>query len=168
MTMSSRIAVMNAGVIKQLGTPTEVYEYPNSRYVAGFIGSINLFEGVIAVDHQSHCDISCMDEDLMIRIGHGITGVVGMKLAAAIRPEKISIQPFSGKKNETLKPNQLIGKIKEIAYQGDISIIHVETKSGRIVRVTIPNMDRHETERFTWDQIVLISWSESSAVVVQQ
>ncbi|MDI9408303.1 MAG: ABC transporter ATP-binding protein [Candidatus Pacebacteria bacterium] len=169
MTMSGRIAVMNAGRIIQLGTPSEVYEFPNSRFVSSFIGQVNLFEGVLAVDEPSHCEISCPSEKIMIRIGHGVTGTVGMKLAVAVRPEKMIVQRYSAVASDPEKqPNHLVGTVSEIAYQGDVSILHVHHKSGKVLRVTIPNIDHHAENQITWDEKVVVSFKPSSAVVLQQ
>ena len=169
MTMSGRIAVMNAGRIIQLGTPSEVYEFPNSRFVSSFIGQVNLFEGQLTVDEPSHCEIQCPAENLTIKIGHGISGTLGMKLGVAIRPEKLQIERLKDAKvDPATQPNHLVGSVTEIAYQGDVSILHVRHSSGRILRVTVPNIEHHAENQLTWDDQVVVSWKQSSAVVLQQ
>src|SRR5688500_10204432 len=92
MTLATRIAVMDKGVIRQIGTPTEIYEYPNSRFVAGFIGSINQFEGRVASAADGHVTVDCAGLDPPIEVAHDANGLSqGDKVAVAVRPEKIQI-----------------------------------------------------------------------------
>ncbi|HSH97692.1 MAG TPA: polyamine ABC transporter ATP-binding protein, partial [Methyloradius sp.] len=87
MTMASRIAVMSEGSFLQVGSPDEVYEMPNSRQVADFIGNVNIFDGVIEVDEPDHVTVRC--EECVHYVGHGISGNTGMSVGVALRPEKI-------------------------------------------------------------------------------
>ena len=91
MTLSSRIGLMNHGEIVQVGTPSEIYEYPNSRFVAEFIGSVNMFEGRLIEDEPSYVRIECDDLEAPIYVDHGVSSAPGATVWAAIRPEKIMI-----------------------------------------------------------------------------
>jgi putrescine transport system ATP-binding protein len=162
MTMAHRIALMDSGWIRQIGTPDEIYEQPNSRYTAEFIGSVNLFEGKIKDDHPEHVTIECQGVEHLIYIGHGITGFEGQDVAVAVRPEKIAV--------DKLEPEQIHNKIKgiieDIAYFGSHSVYHVRIASGIKVMANFANAQRWASERFTWNDEVWLSWGENSSVVV--
>jgi putrescine transport system ATP-binding protein len=164
MTMSTRFSVMNAGKIVQTGTPSEVYEFPNTRFSAEFIGSINLYEGHMVVDEADHAIIEAADAGCQIKIGHGITGTVGSKVWVGIRPEKMKISKEAPESSDGY--NLASGKVNEIAYLGDISIFHVELSTGKIIRVTAPNVSRHLEDSITWNDQVWVSWSPDAAVVL--
>ncbi len=91
MTLSTRIGLMNHGEIVQVGTPSEIYEYPNSRFVSEFIGSVNMFEGRLIEDEPSYVRIGCDDLEAPIYVDHGVSSAPGATVWAAIRPEKITI-----------------------------------------------------------------------------
>ena len=90
MTMATRIGVMSEGKILQIGRPTEIYETPDCRFVADFIGSVNLFSGQLSVDESDHVIISTAE--CQHYVSHGITGTPGMPVHVAVRPEKLIIQ----------------------------------------------------------------------------
>ena len=162
MTLATRIGVMNQGRIVQVGTPREIYEYPGTRFVADFIGNVNLFEGRLLQDEPGHVLIEAPELEAPIFVGHGISSAPGATVWAAIRPEKIHL-------TRELPPganNRASGVIKDIAYMGEVSIYLVRLDSGRIVRVSQPNSFRHADDQLVWDQRVWISWHESSAVVL--
>jgi len=164
MTMASRIGVMNAGHLVQVGTPNEIYEYPRSRFVADFIGLVNLFDGVMVEDYSDHAVIRS-DDVGDILIGHGVTGTEGMPFTVAVRPEKIRLARHDLAND---LPNRSSGVIKEIAYLGDISIFHIQLDSGRLVQVTMPNLDRWDEEDLTWGDRVNIGWKANAGVVLTQ
>jgi putrescine transport system ATP-binding protein len=162
MTMAHRIALMDSGWIRQIGTPDEIYEQPNSRFTAEFIGSVNLFEGKIKDDHPEHVTIECAGMEDLIYIGHGITGFEGQDVAVAVRPEKIAVD-----KLEPEQPhNKIKGIIEDIAYFGSHSVYHVRAASGHKVMANFTNAQRWASERFTWNDEVWLSWDENSGVVV--
>ncbi|MBP6310241.1 MAG: polyamine ABC transporter ATP-binding protein [Arenimonas sp.] len=162
MTMAHRIAVMDSGKIRQIGTPDEIYEQPNCRYTAEFIGSVNLFEGKVEEDEKDYVTIRAAELDSPIYIGHGITGYDGMNVAFAIRPEKINIS----KDEPEQKYNKAQGVIEEIAYFGSHSVYHVRMPNGAKVLCNFVNMKRWASENFTWNDSVWLSWSENSGVVL--
>jgi putrescine transport system ATP-binding protein len=164
MTLASRIGVMDQGYIVQVGTPHEIYEFPNSRFVAEFIGNVNMFEGRIVADEPDHVTIESSELGGTIYVGHGVSTAPDAQVWAAIRPEKMILsreQPDS-------EFNRATGVVKEIAYVGDMSIYLVQLDSGKTVRITQPNTYRHAESRLTWDERVWISWDESSSVVVSE
>jgi putrescine transport system ATP-binding protein len=162
MTMAHRIAVMEAGEIRQIGTPGEIYEQPNCRYTAEFIGSVNIFDGVLEEDEVDHCTIKCDDLSAPIYVGHGITGVSGQPLAFAVRPEKVSLS----KEKPAQSHNLVAGQIQDIAYLGAHSVYHVRLASGKTVQVVLTNDIRWASERFTWDDRVWVYWDNDSGVVL--
>jgi putrescine transport system ATP-binding protein len=162
MTLSSRVGLMNHGEIVQVGTPSEIYEYPNSRFVAEFIGSVNTFEGKLIEDEPSYVRIESPDLDSTVYVDHGVSSAPGATVWACIRPEKIQISRE--------KPNQSdnwgSGIVRDIAYMGDVSIYLIKLDSGKVVRVTQPNVYRHADDRVTWDERVHVHWHPTSPVVV--
>ena len=162
MTLSSRIGLMNHGEIVQVGTPTDIYEYPNSRFVAEFIGSVNTFEGRLVEDEPSYVRIEADDLERPIYVDHGVSSAPGATVWAAIRPEKMhmSREKPQGSDNWTL------ATVRDIAYMGDLSIYLLRLPSGKIVRVTQPNVYRRADERVTWEEQVYLHWDATSPVVV--
>ncbi|WP_370279229.1 ABC transporter ATP-binding protein [Pontibacterium sp.] len=162
MTLATRIGVMNNGVIVQTDEPHDVYEYPNSRFVAEFIGSVNLFEGQVTEDEPDFVRIASPEAGASLTINHGISCAPDQVVHVAVRPEKIHI---SHERPEQ-KDNYLQGEIEEIAYMGSLSVFKVRLPSGKEVRVTQPNFTRHMGERFTWNDKVFLYWDEDSSVVL--
>jgi putrescine transport system ATP-binding protein len=162
MTMSSRIAVMNAGQIVQTGSPAEIYEYPQSRYVSEFIGQVNSFEGRIAVDETDHVVIASDEAGCEIFVDHSIPGVEGQTVWVAIRPEKMTIH------REPQPPgrNCVHGRVEEIAYLGNFSTYVVETDSGKTIRVVTPNLTRMVDLPITWEDEVWVTWDGHAGVVL--
>jgi len=163
MTLSTRIGVMNAGKIVQTGTPQEIYEFPSNRFVADFIGSVNMFEGVVTEDEPEYVRIQSDDAGSTLYIGHGSSCVPGAHVAVAVRPEKMVITHEPPESEE----NRLTGTIREIAYMGDLSIYLVELDTGKTVKVTMPNLVRSAEQRLTWDDQVFLTWHDTAAVVLQ-
>ena len=162
MTMAHRIAVMESGRIRQIGSPDEIYEQPNSRYTAQFIGSVNLFEGKIDKDEQDFVTIQSAALADPIHVAHGVTGFTGMAVAFALRPEKVRI----GKDEPTEPHNKAHGTIEDIAYFGSHSVYHVRLDSGSKVLCNFVNKRRWDSEGFTWNDPVWVSWGELEGVVL--
>ena len=168
MTLASRIGVMDHGEIVQVGTPSDIYEYPTSRFVADFIGSVNLFEGTLIEDEPDYVRVAAPELGGTFYVSHGVSAPPHATVWVALRPEKISIsrdRPDGG------ADNRVQGVVAEIAYLGDMSIYLVRLPTGRTVRVTQPNIRRQaavSSERITWDEPVWLSWEDASPVVVTQ
>ena len=163
MTLSSRMGVMNHGQIVQVGTPTDIYEFPATRFVADFIGSVNMFEGKLIDDEPDFVRIRSDDLGGVIYVNHGISSPPDATVWVAVRPEKINLS-----RTAPAEPaeNVVKGVVKEIAYMGDMSIYLVRIESGKTIRVTIPNVARHTEDRITWDETVYLSWHAESPVVL--
>ena len=162
MTLSSRIGLMDHGEILQVGTPSEMYEYPASRFAAEFIGSVNMFAGRLIEDEPSYVRIECDDLEVPIYVDHGISSSPGATVWAAIRPEKITL----GRERPEAADNWASAVVQDIAYMGDVSIYLLRLDSGKVVRVTQPNTYRHADDRYTWDERLYLSWHPESPVVV--
>jgi putrescine transport system ATP-binding protein len=169
MTMASRIAVMSAGRFLQVGAPAEIYETPASRFVADFIGNVNLMEGAVVEDEAGHVVVDC--GNCKHWIGHGITGTLGMKVSVALRPEKIRIgrEPPPDKPGEPPAPfNRVHGKVKDLAYFGSFTVYRLELDGGRILKVSQSNTERQTGGALTWNDEAWASWAPRSPVVLTQ
>ena len=162
MTMASRIAVMSHGRVLQVGTPREIYEHPNGRFVADFIGNVNLFEGQLTIDEADRCEVTT--EHGIVNVSHGISGAAGMSVAVAVRPEKIHI----AKERPPVSQNLFSGKVCEIAYFGSYSTFIVEMAGGRTVKITATNATRQGSSAITWEDLVFFWWDDSAPVVLTQ
>jgi putrescine transport system ATP-binding protein len=169
MTLASRIGVMDHGEIVQAGTPSEIYEFPSSKFVADFVGSVNIFEGKLLEDEPEYVRIGSEELGGTLYVSHGISAAPEAVVWAAVRPEKIfmstSPPPIDGDGGLHGTDNVVRGEVQDIAYLGDLSIYLVKLSTGKVVRVTQPNTSRH-AEAITWDQQVYLSWDASSPVVV--
>ena len=165
MTMASRIAVMTEGRIAQVGAPSEIYENPASRFVADFIGNVNLMDGTLTEDHPDHVLIACAE--CSHYVGHGITGTEGMRVTVALRPEKIRItrsEPTSAQDPH----NKLRGQVRELAYFGSFTVYHLALASGAVLKVSQSNVERHPEDQLTWGDEAWASWTPSAQVVLTQ
>ncbi len=163
MTLSTRMAVMNAGRFEQIGTSTEIYEFPQSRFVADFIGSANIFEGRVVEDSADHVRV---ETDLCeIYINHGQSVAKGSQIWVALRPEKIYLSKNAPEKPG---PNQATGMVDDIGYLGDTSIYKIRMDNGLILDVTAPNQIRpmSRTHAITWEDKVYLSWEPASAMLL--
>ena len=162
MTLSTRIGVMNAGQIVQIGTPQEIYEYPQNKMIADFIGSVNLFEGHIVEDEPDHVLIRSDEAGGDIYIDHGISSAPGAKVWVAVRPEKIHLT----RQNLNEAHNCVKGVIKGIAYMGNLSIYLVQLDSGKQIKVTMQNQVRAAEATIDWDDRVSVTWHANSPVAL--
>ena len=171
MTMADRVAVMQKGSFLQIGQPREVYETPASRFVADFIGNVNLFDGVVEVDEADHVVIK--SPECVHYVSHGITGTQGMEVGVAIRPEKIALL----RSPPTLEQRESPGEdglnfvkcvVKNTAYLGSYTTYHVQTENGKMLRVTLTNAARHEDNHFNLEDEVYAWWDGSDIVVLTQ
>lgn len=162
MTMSTRLGIMEDGRIRQVGTPNEVYEYPNSRYVADFFGWVNLFDGIITENGPDYVRVSGDDSHKEFLVSHSASLPVGAHVTVAVRPEKIAMS----KANPKASQNTVRGVVSEIAYQGDISIYYVRLASEKVVLVIQPNLVRLAERPITWEDEVHLHWHDQSAVIL--
>ncbi|MCC6926200.1 ABC transporter ATP-binding protein [Novosphingobium sp.] len=172
LSMAGRIAVMNKGEVAQLATPSDLYEYPANRFVADFVGSVNLFEGKLTLDEPDRAAVDCPGLG-KVYLNHGVTGSHGSDVWVALRPEKIYLHvPGEGKairaaaQDAPEDHNLARGHIKGMSYLGDITLFEIKLDSGAMIRVSRPNLSRHDQEDFTWDDRVSMHWRADSPVVL--
>lgn len=167
LSMASRIGVINKGQVAQLATPSDLYEYPANRFVADFIGSVNIFEGRLSVDEPERAVVDC-PEIGKIYLNHGVTGPHEASVWAAIRPEKITLcKPGEAVGRDAPEGHNIAhGTIKGMSYLGDCTLYEVKLDSGRMIRVSRANLSRFDQEDFTWDDKVSLCWHPSSPVVL--
>jgi len=165
MALSTRIAVMNRGQVLQVGTPSEIYEFPQSRFVADFIGTTNLFEGTVSCSEPGAITVRSAEAgcDLVVdelgRFGSG------QRVWVALRPEKIRLskQPVGGS-----GMNQMKGIVWELGYLGNRSTYRIKTETGKLVTVFAQNDRRTSEWSIDWSDEVYLSWSANGAVILQQ
>ncbi|MFC3533094.1 ABC transporter ATP-binding protein [Vogesella facilis] len=164
MTMATRIGIMSEGQLLQIGTPAEIYDYPNCRFTAEFIGDTNMFAGPVVVDEPDRVEIESSDLGGRVMIDHGITGPKGMQVWASVRPEDVHVHvapPPAG-------PNTARGVVDDIAYLGSFSIYHVKLGSGKVVKSMVSANHWHENDikAPTWGEPVYVSWRPDMPVVL--
>lgn len=163
MTLSTRIGVMNAGQIIQVGEPPQVYEYPNSRFVAGFIGSVNTFEGRVVEDRPDYIRLAVSDLAGEIHVGHGVSCVEGQTLWYAVRPEKMRLTRARPKAR-----NAFAVYVEDVAYMGNLSVFRLKLPGGRYLHATKANLARHEDDAISWHEDAWVSWDDTAGVVLSQ
>ncbi|MBI1213047.1 MAG: polyamine ABC transporter ATP-binding protein [Alphaproteobacteria bacterium] len=173
LALATRCAVMNRGLLQQVATPNDLYEFPNSRFVADFIGTVNLFEGQLIVDEPDHAVIRSPELGAGIYFDHGVTGAKGATVWAAIRPEKIELKKrtegdTAPKMDDTPEGNNVVpGIIRQEVYLGSESTYEVEIESGRRVKVTRSNLTRWDQEDFAIGEAVWLAWHACSPAMLQ-
>jgi putrescine transport system ATP-binding protein len=162
MTVASRIAVMNQGKLMQVSTPGEIYEAPQSRYVAQFIGEVNILEGrVAAVNDDRTIDIDGTT-GARFRAQHCDGVAVGQQVWLSVRPEKIKI----GLEKPAGAVNALSGRVDDVGYLGSISHYHVHTEAGRLTALRA-NASHSEERPISWDDTVWMEWPVDAGVVLK-
>lgn len=169
MTMSSRIAIMNEGILEQVGTPTQIYEFPNSRFAANFIGSTNMFEGRLIENEKDHATVQLLDpglENCVLYVDHGVESQVGHDIWVAVRPEKVDISKTPPENYNAERPvNCIKGVVSQIAYLGGLSTYHVNLPNGHSVKATDFNIER-KANNPTWEDTVYLSWEPNNIMVL--
>ncbi|NJL50536.1 MAG: ABC transporter ATP-binding protein [Blastochloris sp.] len=164
MTVADRIGVMDKGRLVQVGTPAEIYEQPNSRYVADFIGDVSLFEGTL---EGRDGDVALVRERTSGTLLRALAGTAeaapGATVWIAVRPEKARISP-DPLPAET--PNVLAGEVFDIAYLGDLSIYKVRRPDGTFMKASQPNATRLVERPIGWDDKVWLSFAPEAGVLL--
>lgn len=172
LAIATRCAVMNRGLLQQVATPSDLYEFPNSRFVADFVGSVNMFEGVLAQDEQDRATVTCAEIEAPVYLDHGVTGAKGTTVWVALRPEKIEMhkraegKPKPAMSDSPEGSNVIAGVVKEIVYLGSETIFEIEIAGGRRVKTFRSNLTRYDQEDFTWDEPVWLAWHACSPAVL--
>ncbi len=160
MTMADRIAILDKGEVMQVATPTEVYEAPTSRFVANFVGNVNMFEGKVA-DRTAGTARITGASGAQIVVDNG-DAKPGSDIVFAIRPEKIKVS--SKKPAEGV--NALEGEVYDIAYLGDMTVYHVKLDDGQVVRASMLNAARIMDDPLTWNDRAWISFRPDAGIVL--
>ena len=165
MTLSTRIAVMEKGRFLQIGEPKEIYEYPKSRFVADFIGTINTFEGSVADASDEAITVNCPDVSAPVHAlrDADIDVDVGQAVCVAIRPEKIFISLEQPEDDEAVR---IRGVVDDLGYLGNLSLYRIRLESGRMIQVSRQNQRRSAKRFVEWDDEVWVSWRPRSAMVI--
>ncbi len=161
LSMANRIAVMESGKVRQIAPPAELYEYPNSKFVADFIGKMNLFEGKVSGASGNQIVV---DAKGLGRITVPFSGSAQGDVGIAVRPEKIRL--------DRGEPNgdriRLRGRVTEVAYYGDESAVFLENEAGIAVSVNVPNEARSTTPAFAIGDELWLSWSPADTLVLTE
>jgi len=164
MTLSTRIAVMNEGRFLQVGPPKEIYEYPASRFVANFIGTINTFEGTVSTVADGAITVDCDDLEDALTAACDKPLAAGDRVCIAVRPEKLalSIDRPSG------ESFSVPGTIDDLGYFGNLSLYRVRLDNGRIVQASQQNRRRSLRRFVEWEDRVWVTWEPASAIVLPE
>ena len=164
MSMASRIAVMDRGRIVQMGAPEQVYERPADRFVAGFLGAINLFAARVVTASGGVLALDSAEAGARLAVAHERALAPGTEISLALRPEKIALQPHP----DPRWANALAGRVRGIAYRGEASDVEIELATGKIVRATLANAERRERAAFAPGQSVALGWGQESGVALER
>jgi putrescine transport system ATP-binding protein len=162
MTVSDRISVMDHGRIVQIATPAEIYEAPNSLYVADFIGSVNLLEATVQTVSPQHIELAAKD-GFFVRAESTASVTKGQTAWFAVRPEKVRINHEAPADTSA---NAVAGEVLDIAYFGDMTLYNVKLASGKVVRASLMNAERTVERPITWDDPVWLSWADDAGLVL--
>ena len=163
MSLANRIGVMNAGKIVQIGSPRQIYEAPINRYVADFVGSVNLFEGRSAMQTDGMVTLDVAEIPGGAKVRHDQPLPVGTTCALALRPEKLRITKEDPGADAV---NRMHGVVAEVGYLGASCIFRIRTDGGRMIQVMQPNQARDLSLAYQWDEPVWVSWSPESGVLI--
>jgi putrescine transport system ATP-binding protein len=166
MTMATRIAVMTDGRLAQVGTPAEVYEYPTSRFVASFLGTANIFEGIVRRAGATGALVESTALDALFQSDTDAPQPEGGRVFVAVRPEKMRIEKVpEGAAHGT---NRLAGTVRDIAYYGDFVMYVVALPDGSVTRVSRPTETRLTELPITWNDAVAVTWPDFATVLLAQ
>ncbi|TFF19896.1 ABC transporter ATP-binding protein [Jiella endophytica] len=162
MTMADRIAVMDKGRIVQVATPAEVYEAPNSRFVADFVGNVNIFEGVVRSVEGERVTIETTAGFDVVATSE-VPVAAGQSVSYVLRPEKLRIaaEPVPG-------PNVVEGEVWDIAYFGPVTSFHIRLNNGAIVKVAMVNATRQGPLQLTWHDRAYVQFDEDAGLVLAE
>ncbi len=161
LSMADRIAVMEAGRVRQIATPTELYEQPASRFVADFIGRVNLLDGEVTGTRDGTVEVETRG---LGRIAVAHEGPVSGKVCVAVRPEKLTV---SGAE-PTDAPIRAQGRVRDVAYYGNASHIFVEIAEGFELSANVQNRSRRIEGDFRPGDTVWISWASEDTLLLTE
>jgi putrescine transport system ATP-binding protein len=162
MTVADRIGVMDRGRLIQVATPPEIYEQPNSRWVAEFIGDVNLIEGRV-VEAGSAGTVIASAAAGQLRASAPVQAQPGDTVWVALRPEKVRIAPEPPAR---AGENCVAGEVRNIGYLGDVSIYQVGLDNGFVIKAALANMTRLVERSIGWDDRVWLTWAPEAVMVL--
>jgi len=169
MTMANRIGVMDAGRLEQVATPRDLYEAPATRWVAGFVGDINLFEGDIIMQERRRLMITTRDSDAIV-VAAPRQGIAKAAITVAIRPEKVRLSrrgPASDA-DHVQSINRLEGVVTDIGYLGGSTVYKIKLDSGAVVRATVANIARLDRDTYSAGQRVVAWFTPDDCMVLER
>jgi putrescine transport system ATP-binding protein len=163
MTVADRIGVMNHGRLMQVATAPELYEQPNSRWVADFVGDVNLIEGKVI---EAGADTTVIESAVVGRVRAGATSgaKAGDTVWVALRPEKVRLSL----EQQAATENSVSGTVRDIAYLGDLSIYKVALDNGFVMEAATANLTRVIERPISWDDRVWLTWDAAAGIVLTQ
>ena len=169
MTMADRIGVMDAGRLEQVATPRELYEAPHSRWIAEFVGDINIFEGQIESRDAGRLVVSTMDAGTIV-VAEPRQPMTKPLACVAIRPEKVKLSrrgPASDT-DHAHSINRLEGVVTDVSYLGGLTVYKVKLDSGAVVRSSMANTARLDIDAYSAGQRVVAWFTPDDCVVLEQ
>ncbi|QDW42188.1 ABC transporter ATP-binding protein [Bradyrhizobium sp. KBS0727] len=169
MTMANRIGVMDAGRLEQVATPRELYEAPRSRWVAEFVGDVNLFDGEVTSRDHNRLNVSTREAGTLV-VAEPRQPVTKATVCVAIRPEKVKLSrrgPASDAANSHAI-NRLEGVITDVGYLGGLTVYKVKLESGAMVRSSMANTARLDFDAYSAGQRVVAWFTPDDCVVLEQ
>ncbi|MBR1150743.1 ABC transporter ATP-binding protein [Bradyrhizobium sp. JYMT SZCCT0428] len=169
MTMASRIGVMDAGRLEQVATPRELYEAPHSRWVAEFIGDVNLFDGEVGWRENNRLLVTTR-EGVTLAVTEPRQRVTKATVCVAIRPEKVKLSrraPVSDAANSHAI-NRLEGVVTDVSYLGGLTAYKVKLESGAVVRASMANTARLDMDAYLAGQRVVAWFTPDDCMVLEQ
>ena len=164
MTLSTRIGVMHAGHDRADRRAVGDYEHPSTRFVADFIGTVNIFEGRVSEDEPDYISIASPEAGGEIYVGHGVSCVLNRQIWFAVRPEKLRVTRERPEKEHNVHK----AVVEEVAYLGNLSIYRVRLETGKVVQATKVNLSRFDEDAISWDETVWVTWDDTAGVVLTQ
>lgn len=162
MTMADRLAVMTDGMIVQCDTPHAIYEYPASRFVASFIGSTNLIDGVIVEDEPDHVLLESEALQQRLYLNHGVNEPLGMTVTVSVRPERLTLSRIP----PAVPYNWSSAVVSHVAYLGSHTLYQVTVPSGQVLEASLPSLLLAEGAPALGEEI-FIHWSADAATVLR-
>jgi putrescine transport system ATP-binding protein len=169
MTVADRIGVMDSGRLEQVATPRELYEAPSSRWIAEFVGDINLFDGQVASREAGRVTISTKDAGTIV-VAEPSQPITKTTVAVAIRPEKVKLSR-RGPVSDALSAhaiNRLEGVVTDVGYLGGVTAYKVKLDSGAMVRSSMANTARLDIDAYSAGQRVVAWFTPDDCVVLEQ
>jgi putrescine transport system ATP-binding protein len=162
MTMADRIGVMHQGRLVQVGTPAEIYEAPRTRWIAEFIGEVNLFEGTLSALQAGAAGVDTASGRIVVTAGEGFRQ--GGKVCVAVRPEKVAI----ARAPQPEAQNAFQGIVADIAYLGDLSVYKVRLPSGMLLKASVANTDRQASGLLHRGDTAFLSFAPDAGVLIKE